>query len=94
MRQSLASELLNFGNIPRGKIRPQIVTDPAIESPSMPARRFPLRFSLRTTLLATTLLCVWLGWHWQATRRQQRAVETIRAAGGWVAYDYAWQDER
>lgn len=56
--------------------------------------RFPrLRFSLRTAFIATTLLCVWLGWHLQATKRQKQAVETIRAAGGWVAYDYAWKDE-
>jgi hypothetical protein len=55
--------------------------------------RFPrLRFSLRTAFIATTLLCVWLAWHLQATKRQKQAVETIRAAGGWVAYDYAWKD--
>jgi hypothetical protein len=55
--------------------------------------RFPrLRFSLRTALLATTVLCIWLGWQLQAAKRQKQAVERIRAAGGWVAYDYAWKD--
>ena len=39
-----------------------------------------------------TVLCVWLGLHLQAAKRQRKAVETIRAAGGWVAYDYAWKD--
>jgi hypothetical protein len=59
----------------------------------MRSGRYPrLRFSLRTAFIATTLLCIWLGWHLQATKRQKKAVETIRAAGGWVAYDYAWKD--
>lgn len=60
----------------------------------MPPRRFsPWRFSLRTALIATTLLCVWLAWYLPAVRRQKQAVETIRASGGWVAYDYAWEGD-
>lgn len=59
----------------------------------MQATRFPrLRFSLRTAFVVTTLLCIWLAWHIHATKRQKRAVEAIRASGGWVAYDYAWKD--
>jgi hypothetical protein len=59
----------------------------------MASRRFPrLRFSLRAAFVATSLLCIALAWHLDATRRQRQAVETIRAAGGWVAYDYAWKD--
>jgi hypothetical protein len=51
-----------------------------------------LRFSLRTAFIATTLLCIALAFHLEATRRQKKAVEAIRAADGWVAYDYAWKD--
>ena len=59
----------------------------------MPPGRYPrLRFSLRTAFIATTVLCIALGWHLHATRRQQQAVEAIRETGGWVAYDYAWKD--
>lgn len=51
-----------------------------------------MRFSLRTAFIATTLLCIALGFHLQATRRQKQAVDAIRAVDGWVAYDYAWKD--
>src|SRR5437868_573904 len=57
-----------------------------------PGRYLRWRFSLRTAFIATTLLCIGLAWHLNATKRQRQAVETIRAAGGWVAYDYAWKD--
>src|SRR5262245_17910828 len=52
-----------------------------------PPRRW-LRFSLRTLLLALTLACVALGWWVHKAERQRRAVAAIRAAGGYVEYDY------
>jgi hypothetical protein len=50
-------------------------------------RRRWLQFSLRTFLLLTTVLGVWLGLYIRSARRQQAAVEAIRAQGG-VRYDY------
>ena len=39
-------------------------------------------------MLAVTLLCVWLGFISHRANKQRRTVETIKKAGGWVAYDY------
>ncbi len=46
------------------------------------------RFSLRTFLIVTTLLGVWLGIHSHRTLRQRDAVAGIREFGGWVYYDF------
>jgi len=59
-------------------------TLPAVRS----SRRGWLRFSLRTTIIAVTVLSVLLGTICNRAKRQRRAVEEIRAAGGDVAYDY------
>lgn len=59
----------------------------------MQPKRYPRwQFTLRTAFIATAVLGVWLGFHLQAARQQQKAVAAIRAAGGWVGYDYAWKD--
>jgi hypothetical protein len=55
-----------------------------------PIKRRPkwLRFSLRTLLVAMTVLCVWLGFKVNAARRQKEAVAMIRKAHGGVFFDY------
>ena len=51
-------------------------------------RSLRLRFGLRTLLLLTTVLAVWLGIHLQRTKAQREAVDAIQKYGGWVRYDY------
>ncbi len=46
------------------------------------------RFSLRTMLLATTVLCVLLGWKINAAHEQRQAVIGFQELGGSVWYDY------
>ncbi|HVX16288.1 MAG TPA: hypothetical protein VHC22_34195 [Pirellulales bacterium] len=53
-------------------------------------RRF-LQFGLRTLLVVTTAVAIWLGFYVERARRQQAAVRAIRAAGGWVHYDFQEQ---
>ena len=48
-----------------------------------------LRFSLRATLVALTVFCLWLGYLSYGAHRQKIAVERIRRLGGRVTYD--WQ---
>src|SRR5262245_40370721 len=50
-------------------------------------RRF-LRVSLRSFLLALTILCVWLGIQVSHAHKQRAAVAAIRNLGGSVSYDY------
>ena len=63
-------------------------------SPSEPAKtgrrrfRLPLRFSLRAFLAAVTIFCIALAWQLHRAKLQREAVAAIRAAGGWVHYDY------
>lgn len=54
--------------------------------------RWGLRFSLRGLLIAVTVICVALGWRLNRAAKQREAVEEIRAAGGWVYYDYQHYD--
>ena len=51
-------------------------------------RRRWFQFSIRSMMLAITLLCVWLGVISHRANRQKRAVEAIRSKGGSVEYDY------
>jgi Leucine-rich repeat (LRR) protein len=51
------------------------------------ARRRWVRFSLRTMLIGTTALCIWLGLVCNRANRQKRAVAMIKSAGGMVGYD-------
>lgn len=50
--------------------------------------RLPLRFSLRTFLAVVTVFCIVLAWQLHRARQQRQAVAAIRAAGGWVYYDF------
>lgn len=47
-----------------------------------------LQFSLRTLLVALTIISIWLGIEINADRRKREAVDAIQAAGGKVFYDY------
>ena len=52
----------------------------------MKSRRF--RFSLRTMLVLTAALCVWLGIQVNAARRQREAVAVLLNARAIILYDY------
>ena len=67
-----------------------------VPSPSKPParRRFALRFSLRTFLIAVTLFCISLAWWLHRAKQQREAVQAITNAGGWVHYDYQVGDSR
>jgi hypothetical protein len=54
-----------------------------------PRRKRWARFSLRTFLVAVTLIAVGLGWFFSSVENERRAAEAIRAAGGTIVYD--WQ---
>jgi hypothetical protein len=54
--------------------------------PSAKPRRRWFRFSLRTLLIAVTLLCVWLGYETTQAVRQRRAVELVNGIGGEIYY--------
>jgi hypothetical protein len=56
-------------------------------SSSRPKRGW-LRYSLRTLLVATTVLCIWLGIKVNSARRQHDAVNAILKSGGEVVFDY------
>lgn len=61
----------------------------ATHIPSKPLRSRRLtRFSLRTVLVAITLLAVWLSFHCRSAKRQQASAEAVQRHGGWVYYDY------
>lgn len=65
---------------------------PAQDAP--PRRLLRLRFSLRTLLAATTLLCLFLGWYIPRVQNQRRAADAILAAGGEVIYDWqVWPED-
>jgi Leucine-rich repeat (LRR) protein len=51
-------------------------------------RRHRLRLSLRTFFVLVTIVCLLLGLKILPAVRQREAVETIRKAGGGLAYDY------
>lgn len=55
-------------------------------------RRWGLRFSMRSLLIAVTIFCVALGWRLNRARQQREAVKAIKEAGGWVYYDYQTYD--
>jgi internalin A len=67
-----------------------------LESPSVTdpprRRRFGFRFSLRTFLIGVTLFCIALAWQLHRAKEQREAAAAIRAAGGWVHYDYQFTD--
>ena len=51
-----------------------------------------LRFSLRTMLVAGTVLCVLLAWKVRKVERQKEAVAAIERTGGSVRYDWEVRD--
>jgi len=55
--------------------------------PAPPRRRW-LRYSLRTLLVLTTLVAIWLGIKTNRARNQRTAVNALRAAGARVLYDF------
>lgn len=61
-------------------------------STNEPHKRFRLRrltsFSLRTALIAITILAVWLGLHMNSVRKQRASIETVKRHGGSVHFDY------
>src|SRR6476646_10397108 len=54
-----------------------------------PRRRRWFRFSLRTLLIAITLLCVWLGLTFNRANDERHAAAVIEDAHGEIVYD--WQ---
>jgi hypothetical protein len=52
-----------------------------------------LRFSLRTFLVFVTLVCIWAAWYVNGARRQKAAAEAVRQYGGWVYYDFEFDDD-
>lgn len=58
------------------------------------ARRSWLQISLRAVLIAVSTLCVALAFFYNRLHRQARAVRTIEATGGVVAFDYQFDGKR
>ena len=65
-------------------------TEPS--EPTATPRRFSwrrlLQYRLRTLLIVTTLVAVWLAWWSHTARRQRDAVARITQAKGWILYDF------
>jgi hypothetical protein len=61
---------------------------PATPTPWRRPRRRWLRYSLRSLLILTTVLCIWLGIKVNQARRQKAAVDTLRALGAQIAYEH------
>ena len=51
-----------------------------------------LRFRLSTVLLLVLLIATWIGMLVHDVRVQREAVSTVKALGGWVAYDWQRQN--
>ena len=51
-------------------------------------RRF--EFTLRSLLLLVTLMCLWLGYRSSAIRHEEKAIDAIREANGFVDYGAPW----
>jgi len=47
-----------------------------------------LQFRLRTVLLLTAVVAIWLGWWLHSARQQREAVAELRKVGAIIAYDY------
>jgi hypothetical protein len=54
---------------------------------SRPKQRW-FRYSLRTFLIAITVICLWLGWKISGARQQHRIVFAVQELGGSVKYDF------
>jgi len=51
------------------------------------------RFNLRSLMIFVTFLCVWMGYYFDAVRRQRQAVQAIRTLNGRITYDYDLLEE-
>lgn len=51
-----------------------------------------LRFSLRTALVLVTIICIWCAWWVHTAKRQKQAVAAVSDYGGWVYYDYQFDE--
>lgn len=71
---------------------PDSVSAASTAPPAARRRGWGLRFSLRGLLIVITLLCVSLAWRLHRAKQQREAVLAIRAASGWVYYDYQHYD--
>ena len=49
-------------------------------------RRRGFQFSLRSCLLLTTVICLWLGWQTEKQRRRREATRAVEALGGRVQF--------
>jgi hypothetical protein len=65
-----------------------IMDNAAMEAEPLQRKRLTLRFSLRTLMIAVTLLCAVMAVVSSRANRQRRAVSRIKAAHGLVYYDY------
>ena len=59
-----------------------------------PRERWRPRFTIRGMLIAMTIFAGLLAWRLHRAHQQREAVKAIRAAGGWVYYDYQNFDSR
>jgi hypothetical protein len=57
-----------------------------------PKRRW-LRFSLRTALVLTTAICVWLAREAWLAREQADAIRKLQVTGGHIAFDFQLDDQ-
>ena len=68
------------------------MTSPSANPDPKPRRRF-LQFSLRTLFVLMTVFAVWFGWKMNKAREQAKAVAWVQEMGGWVRYDYEFDQE-
>ncbi len=59
----------------------------------MRLRKF-FRFSLRTFLVMTTVVAIWLAFHLRGVQKQKAAVAGVLEFGGWAYYDFQFRDGR
>ncbi len=62
--------------------------EPESQPTSPPRKRRWLQFSLRSVLIAVTIIAILLGWKTKRVRDQVAAVDKIRALGGTVRYGH------
>jgi hypothetical protein len=61
---------------------------PATPTPWRRPRRRWLRYSLRSLLILTTVLCIWLGIKVNQARRQKEAVARLKELGAEILYSH------
>lgn len=63
-----------------------------VEEKKVPCRRW--RVSLRTLMVLILCLAAWLGYEGHLAREQRKAVQAIKAYGGFVAYDWEYVGDK